>query len=253
MIFLRLKAALLLVLHTTELSAAGTPREDSTERPPTQAQVEKLHGLVDADKDGKLSIDELFLFASDFDEQYAAKQAQESFGDIDRDKNGRVDMHEIRDYDTEADSSEERFKAADADGDGMLDSKELIGFMFPWHNDKVATLLAESSFRDMDRDKNGRLSEEEIFVTERPLPLDDQGLKLLDEDNDGNLNFSEYKQWFFGVYDRKADLLEVAYLADQDSDGLVTMDELMSTWQDTHADSAFRWYQFSRWAAQHEL
>ncbi|MCM0043514.1 MAG: EF-hand domain-containing protein [Burkholderiaceae bacterium] len=105
-----------------------------------------MFGLFDENKDGKLSRDEV------------QKGVDKMFADIDANKDGTISQDEMRAHhktmhDKMQSQMQERWKAADKDGDGALSRAEVDAAKMP---------MLSRDFDKFDADKDGKLTADEM-------------------------------------------------------------------------------------------
>lgn len=110
----------------------------------------------------------------------------------------------------------EKFKAADMNGDGLLNQSELHALVVPVANEGVIAVVVRHTMRNADTDKNGLLSydefqasglsetgnEEDRHVTENEMRAN-QVFTRLDKNGDGSLDMDEIRNWESGAIERE--------------------------------------------------
>lgn len=152
----------------------------------------------DHNKDGRLSQAEFTQFKSRIAE--TKQQLKLKFSQFDQDGNGFITLNEASDI-----LSKDPFRFPpgkvlnllrqfDKDGNGKLDIEEFAGFYAEAKatNDEVA-----ARFEQLDSDKNGVLSPEEVInVLQETLSLDASNarklIEMFDTNNDGTLDKTEF-------------------------------------------------------------
>lgn len=94
------------------------------------------------------------------------------------------------------------WKAADVNGDGILDAEEWTAFSNPEEHPAMLPLILEQTLRDKDTDKDGALSFQE-FIGDRAQNQDKDWLHVekekfdheLDKNKDGKLEGNEILSW----------------------------------------------------------
>merc|ERR1712187_1039644 len=97
---------------------------------------------MDSDKDGKLSLSELLKDLDQWGES----------GDEDK-----------KEADARREVETAKFKVADSNGDGLLDTQELPALFYPETHDGTLELTAKSTLKQKDRNNDGMLSPEEFW------------------------------------------------------------------------------------------
>lgn len=231
-------------VETTDEAVSG---DEGEMEPLTSEQMLALHGHIDADKDGKLTLPEVVSY-SRFMRQINAKKDSLSVVDtLDHDKDGKVSLTEVlKEMDSNIgeegahDKAEEerqkemetaRFKAADKNGDGLLDSEELPALFHP-ESDAVLEITVAATLKSKDTDGNGELSPAEFWIAEGSDDEDHSpdakkaDFAKLDLDKNGMLNLHELKAWDAGHFHDEEVMVRFFELADGDKDGMVTAAEL---------------------------
>lgn len=270
------------VLLAVALSAAVLHGQEDPEEPMDAVdqdmlnpeQLTKAHGLIDANKDGKVSVQELLDFSHKTRAMSAGKDIVNVLEEMDQNKDGKLSFDELQASDTtssdianEEERKEEearialektKFEAADADRDGLLSKDEVAGLFYPEQNKDVLRIVAEQSLSSKDTDKDGALTPSEFWegdiATDEAGKIADEELKefkLLDKDGDGKLNLEELMYWESGVHHTKASMDQLIAIADKNSDGHLTAEELSGADKELAGTDAG--YHFLEWSEHHEL
>merc|ERR1711920_694489 len=109
-------------------------------------QLTKLHAKLDANGDGKVALKEIFDYASAADETKARADIDILLKEVDTSKDGKLSLEEhlidfasmkaenaedAADLEREKALESEKFKAADLNGDHLLDKSELPALLYP--------------------------------------------------------------------------------------------------------------------------
>lgn len=94
------------------------------------------------------------------------------------------------------------WKAADRNGDGILNSDEWIAFSSPEEHPDMLPFILEQTLRDKDTDKDGALSFQE-YIGDRAQNQDSEWVRVekakfdyeLDKNKDGKLEGNEILSW----------------------------------------------------------
>eukprot|EP00930_Biecheleria_cincta_P039241 TRINITY_DN2699_c0_g1_i1.p1 TRINITY_DN2699_c0_g1~~TRINITY_DN2699_c0_g1_i1.p1 ORF type:complete len:297 (+),score=82.21 TRINITY_DN2699_c0_g1_i1:62-892(+) len=230
------------------------------------------HSQADANKDGKVSIQELMELCRKTRALAAAKEMETLFEEKDSNQDGKISFDEMHDPEVATDdevrkhmeatnaNEKAKFEAADLDRDGVVSREEATGLFFPEQNEKVLEVLAKQTLEVKDMDNDGFLSQME--VVERDVSHEDstlqemheeekQEFKSLDTDGDGKLNLQEVMRWESGVHYSKAAMENLIATADKNSDGHITADELTGARESLSGTDAG--YSLLEWAEHHEL
>lgn len=245
----------------------------------TPDQLNKLHAKMDADANGKLSLDEMLQFSSETQKAAAAKEGNGFMAEIDSDKDGKASWEEMQthmhpsdeDVEHEEDaaqrnlyktSDQKKFKAADGDGDGLLDERELVAFFYPEIDGKVLQVAAQHTLEEKDHDNDGLLTFDEFMgrpvvgqsnsdaAEGGPDEWDEQTFKFLDKDGSGKLDLKELFAWESGHVGIGRTMESFLKLADADSDQHVTVEELHAAHEKEEHDARFH---FMSMVEHHEL
>jgi len=254
--------------------------EEEYVEPISSEQLRQLHRKCDKDEDGIISFEEVHAYARNMRTLIAQRNAPEILDDVDENGDGKLSLDEILEDmqldenlkdDDEMDEDEHQkerekepwrtintaaFMAADADGDGLIDTDEVHGLYFPETHDDVLHAIAEIMLPLKDYNKDGVLqpkefsdiadpSLEEAYQNclnkrrdeQHPIKCFDNELdeeeehafSKLDKDNSGTLDVEELKAWVtgkYGGYYTEQSLKQMFLHADVDHDLHLTMDEL---------------------------
>lgn len=239
--FLRFLLLLDVYILQCRAEAAGgdaAPLEAST--------LNGIHGKADANKDGKMSLDEVLDFAAGMRKTIAAKDMTMVLDAMDTDKSKTLSLEELLEGvyganrpDSASDGPDEvpqqkaleakKFKAADTDGDGQLDLGELSGMFYPETNEAVLDVVVADHIHTKDKDGDGVLSVREFWDVPDGQQVSDSDQKdfaKFDTDAGGTLSFAEIKEWESGRLQMGHSMKELFKVADKDGDMHVTVDEL---------------------------
>lgn len=234
----------------------------------TVGQLGALHSKIDENRDGKLSIKEVDDFAKSVSHATTMKDLDSILESMDSTKDGELTLAEhLSDVHAEAeDGGEEqmaqlehrktvetaKFKAADVNGDGNLDKREMAAMYYPETNEDVFTLTVQESMRQKDVDKNGKLSHKEL------LDGDDADLSeheeaefaKLDADRSGFIDVHELRNWESTHYNTLSSIERFFKHADKDGDKHIDAEEFSDGEAITASDAH---YHLIEWAKHHEL
>lgn len=210
----------------------------------TLEELGMLHKKIDQDGSGKMSVTELLNFDVRLQNKLAKEETIQVMKEMDTDNSGGVSLQELIKHgeddpnltgpDDEQDHAEiaqwkkleeEKFAAADANKDNVLDNHELAGFLFPETNSDVLDVVAKATLERNDLNKDGKVDLEELEADERNLIAHSE-MEAHDKNGDGVWELSEVKEWESGKLRKSHDIENIIKIADQNNDGHVTIEEL---------------------------
>ncbi|CAK0792881.1 unnamed protein product [Prorocentrum cordatum] len=188
--------------------------------------TEQMHGIhqkIDANGDGKASMDEVLAFSDSVRRQIAAGDIPTVLEEIDVNRDGRVSLDEfLEDIGTSDDDDDPReaerkaaqkeaesakFLVADTDKDGLLGTEELQSLFFPETHGGVLSVVARHALQERDRDGDGLLSLQEFWdgdsLEEDELLVsrtEQEAFRKLDADSSGKLDVKELEAWESGRF-----------------------------------------------------
>jgi len=207
-------------------------------------QLRKIHSKMDADGNGKVSLDEVLQFSDKIRKIVAIKDIETVLEVMDSDKDGKMSMDEFM-KDTEQWSQdaedqnealaqktaeEKKFKIADADFDGVLSKAEIPALFYPETHEGVLQIAAQHALDRKDTDKDGLLTFKEFWKGEGEAPgASDEAVadfKKLDKDASGKLDLEELKPWESGRFHTMVSLQKFVETHDRDNDLHLTSEEI---------------------------
>eukprot|EP00930_Biecheleria_cincta_P025344 TRINITY_DN1805_c0_g4_i1.p1 TRINITY_DN1805_c0_g4~~TRINITY_DN1805_c0_g4_i1.p1 ORF type:complete len:323 (-),score=100.41 TRINITY_DN1805_c0_g4_i1:370-1269(-) len=250
----------------------------------TPKQLLKVHGLADANEDGKLSVQELSDFSQKTRIISAGKDVTTVLEGMDLDNDGKLSFDELQssvlggsqgmegeekqeEEKQEEEKQEEekrmalekmKFEAADLDRDGLLTKEEVVELLYPEQKNEVLKVIAQDDLSAKDTDKDGHLTPSEFW--DRNTAAGEAGqiadeelkeFKLHDRDGDGRLSLEELMHWESGNQHTKAVMDQLMATADKNSDGHITAEELSGALHELAGTDAH--YHFLEWVEHHEL
>jgi len=236
-------------------------------------QIKGIHGKVDQNGDGKVSMHEIMFFADEMRKLIASKDISTVMEEMDANKDGRLSLEELlKDMDQWGDGDEEdkkeaadkkkieaeKFKIVDADQDGMLDLKELPALFYPETHDGVLEVTAQAALKQKDTDGDGELTPKEFWEGDA---ADDEDMSIsedetadfgkLDLDGSGKLNLEELKAWESGRFHTEEAMKRLFEIVDKDHDMHLSESEMVET-RELIAGSDAQ-YHLMEWVEHHEL
>eukprot|EP00927_Polykrikos_kofoidii_P020192 TRINITY_DN19516_c0_g1_i1.p1 TRINITY_DN19516_c0_g1~~TRINITY_DN19516_c0_g1_i1.p1 ORF type:complete len:1319 (-),score=286.99 TRINITY_DN19516_c0_g1_i1:59-3499(-) len=200
-------------------------------------QLQDLHALMDKNKDGKVTIDEMLSHISEARRSHAVLNMNDMFASTDKNSDGKLSFSEVTDI-TKSESMS-KFKAADEDGDRTLNIREFVSIYEPETSHAVSGVIADEFVLNHDKDHDSQLSKLEftsaqagpqdhsiIETGEASVAEEDREFEMLDKDHDGLLDHAEMLDWAMGRHWIASHLSEIMDVADQDGDGYITEEEL---------------------------
>ncbi|XP_069738807.1 reticulocalbin-3-like [Phaenicophaeus curvirostris] len=248
--------------HRAFLGAEEAKTFDQLTPEESQRRLGLLVGLIDADGNGGLTVEELGGWMERRHRRAQAEAVGRGRRRFDRDGDGAVSWHEYRHEaygDPEEDfggtqhpetyrrllaRDERRFRAADADGDGKAEGQELAAFLQPEDFEHMRPLVAMETLEDMDKDGDGFIQEDEYIAElyegspgapEPPWVLGErsQFRGARDLDGDGRLGPDEVGHWLRPPSPgwARAEAQHLLHHADRDGDGVLTRAEVLGSWE----------------------
>lgn len=222
--------------------------EDFEQDALTEHQMHSVHKGIDANKDGKISMSEVMEFAAAMRKKVALNDVRNVMDEMDSNKDGKLDLKELLDdmeqWGENEEGSEEKdarlkmetqkFKLADADGNGYLTQQELPALFYPETHDGVLTVTAEATMKVKDKNGDGKLTLQEFWEGDtasegESLPISDEEVAdfaKLDINSDQLLDLDELKPWEAGTFHTQEAVKKLFSIADVDGDSLVSQKEL---------------------------
>jgi len=201
----------------------------------TKEGLEHVHKAMDANGDGKVGIQEIIDFGLRVRKHTAVKYSKTDLEDIDKSKDGKVSLEEYfkslglpapgakEDFDKEQRETEAgKFRAADDNGDGLLDGNELYQIFYPEFSPKVRAAEATAQLKNLDTNGDGKLSKKEGGGG----GLHQEDFSKFDADKDGHLNLEELIAHQSSDHIIHEEYDKIIEIADMDGDGQVTAQEL---------------------------
>jgi len=240
--------------------------------PFTNAHLTNWHKTADKNKNGKVSLKEMVAHAEGIHKTMPEKDVAELLKEVDTNSDKQVTLEEVlhsmrpdnydelskdpnvpeyKLVDEEKAFTTETFNLADADSNGVLEGQEIAAYFHPPAEDRILAKHAVDKMRQMDRDKDSKLTLIE-FVTngEDPSEFGDIDFEKtrgaidfrhLDKDDSGALTMHELKEYVSGFHVTHQALKKLFETADADKDNAVTHEELQRA-QDSIINSPAHYY-----------
>jgi len=278
-VFLALTALLAVALppvaRSDDAEALGDDKEDNIEEDSLSAeQLQRLHAKLDGDGDGRVSLQEVMAYADTVGVQIAKKDIGTILEEVDTSKDGKLSLEEhLKDIQDQEDGGDEavmkelaarkevetaKFKAADSNGDQLLDRSELPGLWYPEIHEGVLTVAATESMRQKDVDKDGKLGPKEFWENDEAQGSDvelsdeeERDFRKLDKDSNGFLDIAELRDWESGRFHTRDAMQRLFDIVDKDSDMHITVQEIAAATDEIAASDVQ--YHLIDWAEYQEL
>lgn len=213
-------------------------------------QLHALHTLMDRNKNGLVAVEEMLHFHIDTKEDSSYAQAQELFKQIDSNSDQKVTFDEIEMYanpEPPSDVAPEehvgfekrrhvhtaKFAMADKDKDDSLNSMEIVAFLFPDTDPRVAETQNTEIFKAFDTDSDGFLTVIEYLAGDHHDPadlevtqLEEEEFNILDLNKDTKVDLKEFMIHHTGLFQAEHNFKVIMAHADRDGDQKVSLKEL---------------------------
>jgi len=260
--------------HVEGEEEGGDPPEGSENPRLSAEQLHRLHAKIDADGNGKVSLQEVMAFSHNISKSIASSDAKGMLGS--ETKDGKLSLEEhisdthvgSEDSDEDKREKEERrkletakFRVADLNGDGIVDSTELPALFFPEAHPHVLQVVVQDAMRRKDADGDGKLTKKEFHQDdpdmEEMVEEDKEEFTKLDTNGDGFVDYDELLVLESGRFHEEEAMKLLFNLADKDGDMQLTAEEFVAEQKELAeeekmlADEAHS--HFSAWAQHLEL
>ncbi|GBE58810.1 membrane-associated calcum-binding protein [Babesia ovata] len=202
------------VLLALAVPAAALFAEDSNEhiiddqpaglsRDQVETKMAKLFNIIDENKDGMISNNELEKFNSKNLQRVQNMQLEQEMQMVDKNKDGFIDFEELSlTFPPEAGTPDDfmeglnrRFNIADKDGDGKLTKAEMHILLNPAHDEAMLELEIKDIMMTHDKNGDGLISMDEYSSSKPDSEKDDEFLEVefkpFDLNADGLLSSQE--------------------------------------------------------------
>lgn len=266
-------AVLCLVISADDDDEPGAGDDGAEQDALTVEQMRGIHSKIDKNGDGKFSLEEVMEYSGDIRKHIAKRDISAVLDEMDADKDGKLSLAELmKDMDQwgegggdddkkEAEMRKEletaKFKAADGNGDALLDINELPALFYPETHQGTLDLVTKSTLRQKDLDGDGFLTPKEFWEGDadgEDLAVSEEenlDFKKMDTNGDGKLDLEELKVWESGRFHTEEAMKKLIEIADTNNDMHVTVAELEAAREQVVATDAH--YHFMEWAEHHEL
>lgn len=235
-------------------------------------QLRSLHAKFDENRDGKVSLQEVTRFAMAMGREIAAKDSEPILQEIDTNKDNKLSLEEhLADIHNQADGGDEeelkelearkaleaaKHKAADRNGDGVLDGDELPALFYPETMNEVLIVTVQATMRQKDLDGDGKLTPVEFWEAHEPegdeLSEEEKAdFVKLDANQDGFLQIEELQDWESGMFHTAEAMKKMIEIADKDGDMHITADELANAAEEIAISDSQ--YHLIEWVEHNEL
>jgi len=181
------------------------------ERLLTPEQLLKFHAKMDADADGKLSLDEVLQFAHDNRKSAAAIDGKALMKTMDTDKDGQINLDELE--------------------------LGLAAYFYPKLHEDILQIVTQRTLENKDLDKDGLITIDEFWNGVEVPGMNPSGSHSVDElhlfnkldtDGSGSINMNELRVWESWHIDFAGAIENFMQLADTNKDQHVTIEELQA-------------------------
>lgn len=224
--------------------------------PPEEAKkrLSILITKMDLTKDGFIDRNELKAWILRSFRMLSEEEATEKLEDADENQDGRLSWTEYLSdtYGVDSDDDDslkfheenlhlitedrEMWKAADKNGDDVLDFQEWLVFSNPEEHPEMLPIILQQTLKNKDQDNDGAINFQEFIGDQGPQLTKEalQGEKYkfdeeFDKDKDGKLTGNEILSWIVPTNDEIADdeVLHLFAHSDDDHDDLLSYDEIL--------------------------
>eukprot|EP00747_Dinoflagellata_sp_TGD_P078923 gnl/TRDRNA2_/TRDRNA2_160286_c1_seq4.p1 gnl/TRDRNA2_/TRDRNA2_160286_c1~~gnl/TRDRNA2_/TRDRNA2_160286_c1_seq4.p1 ORF type:complete len:292 (+),score=89.92 gnl/TRDRNA2_/TRDRNA2_160286_c1_seq4:64-939(+) len=261
-----MSAPLVFAIGAALLSCGRTEDDDDTlasfGKRLTTEEMFAVHALLDADKDGKASLEEMLAYQKQMRVRQSGRGTKAFLEHLDKNEDGYVDLAEaiaelatdeqegeLDDEDAQLHAwnlrrkafEELKFDAADKNKDSLLSMEELAAFMNPEIDDSVLEVATRYFLVEKDVDRDSLLNPMEFWIGEEinqrgaaaalegveQVPEEKvQEFNELDKNKDGRIDQKELKVLESGLFHTEQILSTLLTAVDSDHDGYVTAQEL---------------------------
>jgi len=149
-----------------------------------------------------------------------------------------------------------KFLAADADHDGHLDKTELHHLLSPETHPEIIDITVNAYMHKHDENKDRQLSESEFNYLQQSMPneeyLEDLEFAKVDHDGDGFLSKEELKNGFPGKYNYRGRIADFFHVTDTNEDDSLSLDEFLIG-KEKMADDEKAIKLAKDWGAHHDM
>mmetsp|Transcript_32089 Transcript_32089/g.83197 ORF Transcript_32089/g.83197 Transcript_32089/m.83197 type:complete len:276 (+) Transcript_32089:1-828(+) len=214
------------VLHVNALDLDSIGSDHTT----SAHFMAQLRNMVDKDRNGKVSPDELLQHCLARDKRLLLDMPNDS-NDFDTDGDAHVSWDELLTslQPLEAEDQEPRlrshFLSSDMDEDGRLNQTEVTRFFFE-HASSQGDSAADAAISDLDRNGDAQLDTDEYLAgSQHHGESSREEFGKLDSDKDGFLSAGEYGALATGAHIVQDILSTFVQALDSDRDGIISISE----------------------------
>ena len=221
---------------------------------------------IDKDSNGKITEEELEKWLIFVQTRYIREESEKQFQYHDTDQDGKIRWEEYKevsygflnedgvpdqsdgevDYPKLIKKDEEKWKAADLDGDSSLSKEEFSAFVHPEEYDHMKNVYAKEVLSNMDKNDDGYVDEDEYIADiytrshdhgdeDDPEWVSDEREQFRsdkDHNKDGKLDVKEVRSWILPdeVNHAKAEAIHLIDISDEDKDDVLSRQEILNNY-----------------------
>lgn len=225
----------------------------------SKTRLGELFHKVDKDGDAQVTETELIDWIKFTQNKYIWDDADKQMKQNDMNKDGQItwdeykkstygfmeneDKEAMEQYKDMLARDERRFNKADVDGNKQLSREEFGAFLHPENDKNMRTIVVDETLEDIDKDKDGLISEDEYIGDLWPAESREKGEEpewvktekqqfheFRDKNKDGKMDRDEVADWILPAdYDHaKSEAKHLISESDENKDGSVSKEEMVS-------------------------